>query len=103
MLQEETTMDGSTFVWVHKISLQQAKQNSINHWPESCLAEKEIVSAYQHLQDESAFYQAIEALHFESGVSRYLEDLSEQDRLNLLEKALAELGTTLAEVEGDEK
>lgn len=103
MLQEETTMDGSAFVWVHKISLQQAKQNSENHWPESHLAEKEIVSAYQNLQDEVAFYQAIEALHFESGVSRYLEDLSEQDRLNLLEKALAELGSTLAEVEGDEK
>lgn len=102
MLQEQTNIDDSTFVWAHKISLQKKKQTSTTHWSEFHLAEKEIASAYQHLQAESAFYQAVESLHFESGVSRYLEDLSEQDRLILLERALIELGTTLAEVEGDE-
>lgn len=103
MIQEETALGGDTFVWVHKITVQHSKRSNSNNWPENHLAKKEISVAYAHLQEESAFYRAIDSLYFESGVSRYLEDLSEEERLSILESSLAELGETLAEVEGDEK
>lgn len=103
MLQEETGLTGSTFVWVHKLTIELTNQSDLKNWHEQHLASKEITQAFEKLQDESAFYQTVEALYFESGVSRYLDDLSEEDRQLMLDAALTELGTALKEVEGDEK
>ncbi|MBC2261826.1 exonuclease SbcCD subunit D [Listeria sp. FSL L7-0091] len=103
MLQEETDLTSNTFVWVHKLTIELTNQSDLKNWQERHLASKEITQAFERLQDESVFYQTVEALYFESGVSRYLEDLSEEDRQQMLKSALTELGTTLKEVEGDEK
>ncbi|EKZ4886985.1 exonuclease SbcCD subunit D [Listeria monocytogenes] len=103
MLQEEVEITDNTFVWVHKLTTEITNQNNSQTWYESHLAGEEIKHSFETLQDESAFYQAVEALYLESGVSRYLDDLSEIDRERLLHDALMELGRTLAEVEGDDK
>ncbi|EGC0090695.1 exonuclease SbcCD subunit D [Listeria monocytogenes] len=103
MLQEEVEITGNTFVWVHKLTTEITNQSNSQTWYESHLAGEEIKHSFETLQDESAFYQAVEALYLESGVSRYLDDLSEIDRERLLHDALMELGRTLAEVEGDNK
>lgn len=103
MLQEEVDLTGSTFVWVHKLSIELTNQSDLKNWQERHLAGREIMNAFKTLQDESAFYKSVESLYFESGVSRYLEDLSEQDRQLMLESALTELGVTLKESEGDGK
>ncbi|EIM5650863.1 exonuclease SbcCD subunit D [Listeria monocytogenes] len=103
MLQEEVEITDNTFVWVHKLTTEITNQSNSQTWYESHLAGEEIKHSFETLQDESAFYQAIEALYLESGVSRYLDDLSEIDRERLLHDALMELGKTLAEVEGDDK
>ncbi|ECW8240838.1 exonuclease SbcCD subunit D [Listeria monocytogenes] len=103
MLQEEVGITDNTFVWVHKLTTEITNQSNSQTWYESHLAGEEIKHSFETLQDESAFYQAVEALYLESGVSRYLDDLSEIDRDRLLQDALMELGKTLAEVEGDDK
>ncbi|EAC3823679.1 exonuclease SbcCD subunit D [Listeria monocytogenes] len=103
MLQEEVEITDNTFVWVHKLTTEITNQSNSQTWYESQLAGEEIKHSFETLQDESAFYQAVEALYLESGVSRYLDDLSEIDRERLLHDALMELGRTLAEVEGDDK
>lgn len=103
MLQEEVEITDNTFVWVHKLTTEITNQSNSQTWYESHLAGEEIKHSFETLQDESAFYQAVEALYLESGVSRYLDDLSEIDRERLLHDALMELGRTLAEVEGDDK
>ncbi|EAC3423491.1 exonuclease SbcCD subunit D [Listeria monocytogenes] len=103
MLQEEVEITDNTFVWVHKLTTEITNQSNSQTWYESHLAGEEIKHSFETLQDESAFYQAVEALYLESGVSRYLDDLSEIDRERLLHDALMELGKTLAEVEGDDK
>ncbi|ACK38680.1 exonuclease SbcCD subunit D [Listeria monocytogenes] len=103
MLQEEVEITDNTFVWVHKLTTEITNQSNSQTWYESHLAGDEIKHSFETLQDESAFYQAVEALYLESGVSRYLDDLSEIDRERLLHDALMELGRTLAEVEGDDK
>ncbi|EJU3141313.1 exonuclease SbcCD subunit D [Listeria monocytogenes] len=103
MLQEEAEITDNTFVWVHKLTTEITNQSNSQTWYESHLAGEEIKHSFETLQDESAFYQAVEALYLESGVSRYLDDLSEIDRERLLHDALMELGRTLAEVEGDDK
>ncbi|HFK7006828.1 TPA: exonuclease SbcCD subunit D [Listeria monocytogenes] len=103
MLQEEVEITDNTFVWVHKLTTEITNQSNSQTWYESHLAVEEIKHSFETLQDESAFYQAVEALYLESGVSRYLDDLSEIDRERLLHDALMELGRTLAEVEGDDK
>ncbi|EAF1795900.1 exonuclease SbcCD subunit D [Listeria monocytogenes] len=103
MLQEEVEITDNTFVWVHKLTTEITNQSNSQTWYESHLAGEEIKHSFETLQDESAFYQAVEALYLESGVSRYLDDLSEIDRERLLHDALMELGRTLAEVEGDNK
>ncbi|EBF5850143.1 exonuclease SbcCD subunit D [Listeria monocytogenes] len=103
MLQEEVEITDNTFVWVHKLTTEITNQSNSQTWYESHLAGEEIKHSFEKLQDESAFYQAVEALYLESGVSRYLDDLSEIDRERLLHDALMELGRTLAEVEGDDK
>ncbi|EJH4825418.1 exonuclease SbcCD subunit D [Listeria monocytogenes] len=103
MLQEEVEITDNTFVWVHKLTTEITNQSNSQTWYESHLAGEEIKHSFVTLQDESAFYQAVEALYLESGVSRYLDDLSEIDRERLLHDALMELGKTLAEVEGDDK
>ncbi|EJU1510571.1 exonuclease SbcCD subunit D [Listeria monocytogenes] len=103
MLQEEVEITDNTFVWVHKLTTEITNQSNSQTWYESHLAGEEIKHSFETLQDESAFYQAVEALYLESGVSRYLDDLSEIDRDGLLQDALMELGKTLAEVEGDDK
>ncbi|EEO9145186.1 exonuclease SbcCD subunit D [Listeria monocytogenes] len=103
MLQEEVEITDNTFVWVHKLTTEITNQSNSQTWYESHLAGGEIKHSFETLQDESAFYQAVEALYLESGVSRYLDDLSEIDRERLLHDALMELGRTLAEVEGDDK
>ncbi|EAE7073677.1 exonuclease SbcCD subunit D [Listeria monocytogenes] len=103
MLQEEVEITDNTFVWVHKLTTEITNQSNSQTWYESHLAGEEIKHSFETLQDESAFYQAVEALYLESGVSRYLDDLSEIDRDRLLQDALMELGKTLAEVEGDDK
>ncbi|EHM4866261.1 TPA: metallophosphoesterase family protein [Listeria monocytogenes] len=103
MLQEEVEITDNTFVWVHKLTTEITNQSNSQTWYESHLAGEEIKHSFETLQDESAFYQAVEALYIESGVSRYLDDLSEIDRERLLHDALMELGKTLAEVEGDDK
>ncbi|EKF1562032.1 exonuclease SbcCD subunit D [Listeria monocytogenes] len=103
MLQEEIEITDNTFVWIHKLTSEITNQSNSQTWYESHLAGEEIKHSFETLQDESAFYQAVEALYLESGVSRYLDDLSEIDRERLLHDALMELGRTLAEVEGDDK
>ncbi|NBK81759.1 exonuclease SbcCD subunit D [Listeria monocytogenes] len=103
MLQEEVEITDNTFVWVHKLTTEITNQSNSQTWYESHLAGEEIKHSFETLQDESAFYQAVEALYLESGVSRYLDDLSEIDHERLLHDALMELGRTLAEVEGDDK
>ncbi|EAG1702376.1 exonuclease SbcCD subunit D [Listeria monocytogenes] len=103
MLQEEVEITDNTFVWVHKLTTEITNQSNSQTWYESHLAGEEIKHSFETLQDESAFYQAVEALYLESGVSRYLDDLSEIDRERLLHDALMELGRTLVEVEGDNK
>ncbi|EGI5444105.1 DNA repair exonuclease [Listeria monocytogenes] len=103
MLQEEVEITDNTFVWVHKLTTEITNQSNSQTWYESHLAGEEIKHSFETLQDESAFYQAVEALYLESGVSRYLDDLSEIDRERLLHDALMELGRTLAEVKGDDK
>ncbi|EPR4668772.1 metallophosphoesterase family protein [Listeria monocytogenes] len=103
MLQEEVEITDNTFVWIHKLTTEITNQSNSQTWYESHLAGEEIKHSFETLQDESAFYQAVEALYLESGVSRYLDDLSEIDRERLLHDALMELGKTLAEVEGDNK
>ncbi|HBZ6321743.1 TPA: exonuclease SbcCD subunit D [Listeria monocytogenes] len=103
MLQEEVEITDNTFVWVHKLTTEITNQSNSQTWYESHLAGEEIKHSFETLQDESAFYQAVEDLYLESGVSRYLDDLSEIDRERLLHDALMELGRTLAEVEGDNK
>ncbi|EDN7593047.1 DNA repair exonuclease [Listeria monocytogenes] len=103
MLQEEVEITDNTFVWIHKLTTEITNQCNSQTWYESHLAGDEIKHSFETLQDESAFYQAVEALYLESGVSRYLDDLSEIDRERLLHDALMELGRTLAEVEGDDK
>lgn len=103
MLQEVVEITDNTFVWVHKLTTEITNQSNSQTWYESHLAGEEIKHSFETLQDESAFYQAVEALYLESGVSRYLDDLSEIDRERLLHDALMELGRTLAEVEGDDK
>ncbi|EAE1342669.1 exonuclease SbcCD subunit D [Listeria monocytogenes] len=103
MLQEEVEITDNTFVWIHKLTTEITNQSNSQTWYESHLAGEEIKHSFETLQDESAFYQAVEALYLESGVSRYLDDLSEIDRDRLLQDALMELGKTLAEVEGDDK
>ncbi|EAC5508892.1 exonuclease SbcCD subunit D [Listeria monocytogenes] len=103
MLQEEVEITDKTFVWVHKLTTEITNQSNSQTWYESHLAGEEIKHSFETLQDESAFYQAVEALYLESGVSRYLDDLSEIDRERLLHDAIMELGRTLAEVEGDDK
>ncbi|EKF6108161.1 exonuclease SbcCD subunit D [Listeria monocytogenes] len=103
MLQEEVEITDNTFVWVHKLTTEITNQSNSQTWYESHIAGEEIKHSFETLQDESAFYQAVEALYLESGVSRYLDDLSEIDRERLLHDALMELGRTLAEVEGDDK
>ncbi|EMK1528874.1 exonuclease SbcCD subunit D [Listeria monocytogenes] len=103
MLQEEVEITDNIFVWVHKLTTEITNQSNSQTWYESHLAGEEIKHSFETLQDESAFYQAVEALYLESGVSRYLDDLSEIDRERLLHDALMELGRTLAEVEGDDK
>ncbi|EHC2042605.1 exonuclease SbcCD subunit D [Listeria monocytogenes] len=103
MLQEEVEVTGNTFVWVHKLTTEITNQSNSQTWYESHIAGEEIKHSFETLQDESAFYQAVEALYLESGVSRYLDDLSGIDRERLLQDALVELGRTLAEVEGDDK
>ncbi|EIZ2417383.1 exonuclease SbcCD subunit D [Listeria monocytogenes] len=103
MLQEEVEITDNTFVWVHKLTTEITNQSNSQTWYESHLAGEEIKHSFEILQDESAFYQAVEALYLESGMSRYLDDLSEVDRERLLHDALMELGRTLAEVEGDDK
>ncbi|EAD2030785.1 exonuclease SbcCD subunit D [Listeria monocytogenes] len=103
MLQEEVEITDNTFVWIHKLTTEITNQSNSQTWYESHLAGEEIKHSFEALQDESAFYQAVEALYLESGVSRYLDDLSEIDRERLLQDALMELGRTLAEVEGDDK
>ncbi|EBF5174004.1 exonuclease SbcCD subunit D [Listeria monocytogenes] len=103
MLQEEVEITDNTFVWIHKLTTEITNQSNSQTWYESHLAGEEIKHSFETLQDESAFYQAVEALYLESGVSRYLDDLSEIDRERLLQDALMELGRTLAEVEGDDK
>ncbi|ECB9648923.1 exonuclease SbcCD subunit D [Listeria monocytogenes] len=103
MLQEEVEITDNTFVWVHKLTTEITNQSNSQTWYESHLAGEEIKHSFETLQDESAFYQAVEALYLESGVSRYLDDLSEIDRERILHDALMELGRTLAEVEGDDK
>ncbi|EAG4183374.1 exonuclease SbcCD subunit D [Listeria monocytogenes] len=103
MLQEEVEVTGNTFVWVHKLTTEITNQSNSQTWYESHIAGEEIKHSFETLQDESAFYQAVEALYLESGVSRYLDDLSGIDRERLLQDALMELGRTLAEVEGDDK
>ncbi|ENI8614142.1 exonuclease SbcCD subunit D [Listeria monocytogenes] len=103
MLQEEVEITDNTFVWVHKLTTEITNQSNSQTWYESHLAGEEIKHSFETLQDESAFYQAVEALYLESGVSRYLDDLYEIDRERLLHDALMELGRTLAEVEGDDK
>ncbi|ELZ8717582.1 exonuclease SbcCD subunit D [Listeria monocytogenes] len=103
MLQEEVEITDNTFVWVHKLTTEITNQSNSQTWYESHLAGEEIKHSFETLQDESAFYQTVEALYLESGVSRYLDDLSEIDRERLLHDALMELGRTLAEVEGDDK
>ncbi|EAC4316639.1 metallophosphoesterase family protein [Listeria monocytogenes] len=103
MLQEEVEITDNTFVWIHKLTTEITNQSNSQKWYESHLAGEEIKHSFETLQDESAFYQAVEALYLESGVSRYLDDLSEIDRERLLHDALMELGRTLAEVEGDDK
>lgn len=103
MLQEEVEITDNTFVWVHKLTTEITNQSNSQTCYESHLAGEEIKHSFETLQDESAFYQAVEALYLESGVSRYLDDLSEIDRERLLHDALMELGRTLAEVEGDDK
>ncbi|EIZ2436047.1 exonuclease SbcCD subunit D [Listeria monocytogenes] len=103
MLQEEVEITDNTFVWVHKLTTEITNQSNSQTWYESHLVGEEIKHSFETLQDESAFYQAVEALYLESGVSRYLDDLSEIDRERLLHDALMELGRTLAEVEGDDK
>ncbi|ENI8396787.1 exonuclease SbcCD subunit D [Listeria monocytogenes] len=103
MLQEEVEITDNTFVWIHKLTTEITNQSNSQTWYESHLAGEEIKHSFETLQDESAFYQAVEALYLESGVSRYLDDLSEIDRERLLHDALMELGRTLAEVEGDNK
>ncbi|EAG0831705.1 exonuclease SbcCD subunit D [Listeria monocytogenes] len=103
MLQEEVEITDNTFVWVHKLTTKITNQSNSQTWYESHLAGEEIKHSFETLQDESAFYQAVEALYLESGVSRYLDDLSEIDRERLLHDALMKLGRTLAEVEGDDK
>ncbi|EAC9070876.1 exonuclease SbcCD subunit D [Listeria monocytogenes] len=103
MLQEEVEITDNTFVWIHKLTTEITNQSNSQTWYESHLAGEEIKHSFETLQDESAFYQAVEALYLESGVSRYLDDLYEIDRERLLHDALMELGRTLAEVEGDDK
>ncbi|EHD1579261.1 exonuclease SbcCD subunit D [Listeria monocytogenes] len=103
MLQEEVEITDNTFVWIHKLTTEITNQSNSQTWYESHLAGEEIKHSFETLQYESAFYQAVEALYLESGVSRYLDDLSEIDRERLLHDALMELGRTLAEVEGDDK
>lgn len=103
MLQEEVELSNTTFVWVHKLTTEITNRSNLQTWYESHLAGEEIMRSFEQLQDESAFYQSVEALYLESGANRYLDDLSEQERERLLENALMELGMTLAEVEGDEK
>ncbi|EAH4372600.1 exonuclease SbcCD subunit D [Listeria monocytogenes serotype 4a] len=103
MLQEEVEITDNTFVWVHKLTTKITNQSNSQTWYESHLAGEEIKHSFETLQDESAFYQVVEALYLESGVSRYLDDLSEIDRERLLHDALMKLGRTLAEVEGDDK
>lgn len=103
MLQEEVEITDNTFVWIHKLTTEITNQSNSQTWYESHLAGEEIKHSFETLQDESAFYQAVEALYLESGVSRYLDDLSEINRERLLHDALMELGRTLAEVEGDDK
>ncbi|TYV22959.1 metallophosphoesterase family protein [Listeria monocytogenes] len=103
MLQEEVEITDNTFVWIHKLTTEITNQSNSQTWYESHLAGEEIKHSFETLQDESAFYQAVEALYLENGVSRYLDDLSEIDRERLLHDALMELGRTLAEVEGDDK
>ncbi|EAF1856549.1 exonuclease SbcCD subunit D [Listeria monocytogenes] len=103
MLQEEVEITDNTFVWVHKLTTEITNQSNSQTWYESHLAGEEIKHSFETLQDESTFYQAVEALYLESGVSRYLDDLSEIDCERLLHDALMELGRTLAEVEGDNK
>ncbi|EAC3919294.1 DNA repair exonuclease [Listeria monocytogenes] len=103
MLQEEVEITDNTFVWVHKLTTEITNQSNSQTWYESHLAGEEIKHSFETLQNESAFYQAVEALYLESGVSRYLDDLSEIDRERLLHDAIMELGRTLAEVEGDDK
>ncbi|EOB1168355.1 exonuclease SbcCD subunit D [Listeria monocytogenes] len=103
MLQEEVEITDNTFVWVHKLTTEITNQSNSQTWYESHLAGEEIKHSFETLQNESAFYQAVEALYLESGVSRYLDDLSEIDRERLLHNALMELGRRLAEVEGDDK
>ncbi|EAE6659320.1 exonuclease SbcCD subunit D [Listeria monocytogenes] len=103
MLQEEVEITDNTFVWIHILTTEITNQSNSQTWYESHLAGEEIKHSFETLQDESAFYQAVEALYLESGVSRYLDDLSEIDRERLLHDALMELGRTLAEVEGDDK
>ncbi|WP_239256083.1 metallophosphoesterase family protein [Listeria ilorinensis] len=103
MLQEQALAEDGTFVWVNQLFFSENHDEVAEDWWKNGLLQEEWQFAKDKLDAEGPFFQNIEALYFHSGMSRFMEDISESERQEITTKAMKRVGSLLADLEGEKK
>lgn len=100
LVQDNCKQTETSFVWVNSLRLI-TKKTSQTSFLETHLIGEEWQAASNELQDESTFFQVMEQLYFHKGINRFLTDITEAERTELLTEANQYLEKALAELEDD--
>ncbi|EIA19620.1 metallophosphoesterase family protein [Listeria fleischmannii] len=101
MLQDGRPVE-TPFVWVNKITFVNMETAS-KDWFNEGMLQTELNRAVSELEKEEVFFKTIEPLYFHNGIRKFLPDITDEMREQIVKKATAQVDAILNQVEGEAK
>ncbi len=90
------------FVWVNRLSFIKEETLSKDFFHEGLL-QSELTRSAEELSKEEVFFQNIEPLYFHNGIRKFLPDITEDKRIQVMRQATKKVDEILNQVEGARK
>ncbi|SQC68547.1 Uncharacterised protein [Listeria fleischmannii subsp. fleischmannii] len=101
MLQDGRTVE-TPFIWVNKITFVNMETAS-KDWFNEGILQTELNRSVSELEKEEVFFKTIEPLYFHNGIRKFLPDITDEMREQIVKKATAQVDAILNQVEGESK
>ncbi|WP_088809337.1 MULTISPECIES: DNA repair exonuclease [unclassified Listeria] len=101
MLQDGRANE-TPFVWVNRLSFM-TKKGLSKDWFHEGILQGELTRSAAELSEEEAFFKNVEPLYFHNGIRKFLPDITEDKRAQIVLQATKKVDEILNQVEGERK